>query len=654
MSSVALALLVLAGSTVLAGTTYIRAGSIFDGQYWLGAGVIVVADSMVVAVEDSASAIPAGASVIVALDCTVLPGFRDYHVQLVAPPHPWAEDIERYGTGRITAEEMSAYPRNRLDLLRCGVTAVTDIGSPLGTQLGMKKALERGSIIGPLLEIGGPLFTAPGGIPVSTTFAGHHDWIDFATCQVKDTLTARRRVDELARQGVDAIALVHDGTGGAPQLDRAVAAAICDEALHCSLGCRSVSGSELEAAKRRLTDVAGISPLEEQRAHSSSWRLWGCATEIHPGRRADLVFYKGLVADSELTTDRIERVMLGGKTVIENGRVPKEMAYGFRRKVLDGIAYPYWDPLLSFLFGGSITNYDLFGTGTTASADLLYSTRNMWFTNVSFLPPSPIPRTALRVAAHFDNQNRLFYVLGNDAPLDSAVEYRNIIFRELVGTATRIGREWKATGSVLFDQTRLRQYGSKILPDGLAGRNGGNELMVSLSLVHDTRDHQVNPWHGHYVGAGVLAAPAVFPNGHAFGRAFAEARGYASVGHHHILAGRVVYQQAFGDVPFYHLPEFGGDTLGRGYLPFRFRDRAAVIGQFEYRFPIWSSISGVAFVDVGQFQPRPGSFSISGFHPAIGFGPRVCFGANESRMIGVDVGFTPEGWNLVLHNGQVF
>jgi len=39
---------------------------------------------------------------------------------------------------------------------------------------------------------------------------------------------------------------------------------------------------------------------------------------------------------------------------------------------------------------------------------------------------------------------------------------------------------------------------------------------------------------------------------------------------------------------------------------------------------------------------------------AVGFGPRFSLGANENSMLGIDVGFTPEGWNLVLHNGQVF
>ncbi len=121
-----------------------------------------------------------------------------------------------------------------------------------------------------------------------------------------------------------------------------------------------------------------------------------------------------------------------------------------------------------------------------------------------------------------------------------------------------------------------------------------------------------------------------------------------------MLAGRLLYQQAFGDVPFYYLPEFGGDTLGRGFLPYRFRGSAALIGQFEYRFPVWSFISGAAFVDLGQFRGSPAEFTLGGFHPGFGLGPRFNFGPNGSSILGIDFGFTPEGWNIALHSGQVF
>jgi hypothetical protein len=375
---------------------------------------------------------------------------------------------------------------------------------------------------------------------------------------------------------------------------------------------------------------------------------------VAPGGRANLVFVNGAADTGVLSAGRIARVMLRGNVVIEDGRPVRGYARRFRETSLSFFGYPYWDPLLSYMVGVNVTDVDLFRTGVGASVDLWYSFRNMWWTNVALGLPSPIPRTALRAGFHFDNQNRLYYGLGNNTKLSDSIEYANVIFREGASGTTRIARQWRVVTGMQFDQSKLSDYGDWSLPESLAGNEGGNEAMLSLSLAHDTRDNVNNPWEGHYVAATAQVAPALLPGSHNFQKVALDLRGFASPFHRHILAGRVLYQQAFGDVPFYFLPEFGGDTLGRGYLPFRFRDRASVIGQFEYRFPVWSFISGAAFFDAGQFRSAPGEFTLAGFHPAFGFGPRFSLGASASSMLGIDVGFTPEGWNLVLHNGQAF
>jgi len=406
------------------------------------------------------------------------------------------------------------------------------------------------------------------------------------------------------------------------------------------------------------TQAAGSSRAEALRAvtsaHARRVGLEGKVGILSPGARANLVFVKGGADTGVLSAGRIERVMLRGDVVIEDGRPVGRFARRFRTTSLSVFGYPYWDPLLSWLVGANVTDLDLLHTGVSASLDVLYSFRNMWFTNLTLGLPSPIPRTALRAGFHFDNQNRLFYGLGNDAKLTDATEYTNLIFREAVNGTTRIGRHWRLLTGLQFDQSKLSDYDTMSLPDTLVGFQGGSEALLSLAFAHDTRDRANNPRRGHYVAATVQAAPALLAGGHSFQKVALDIRGFVSPFRRHIFAGRVILQHALGDVPFYYLPEFGGDTLGRGYLPFRFRDRSSVIGQFEYRFPIWSFISGAAFFDVGQFQDTPSKFTLAGFHPAVGFGPRVSLGPDDSSMLGVDVGFTPEGWNLVLHSGQVF
>lgn len=375
---------------------------------------------------------------------------------------------------------------------------------------------------------------------------------------------------------------------------------------------------------------------------------------IAPGYRANLVFMAGSIAVGPLTRDRITRVMLHGETVVENGRLVPHYAPRFKENSLSVFGLPYWDPLLSYLVGSNVTDYDLFHSGIISSVDLVVSIRNMWLTNVNLFLPSPVPRTALKLGAHFDNQNRLFYGIGNDTRLSDTTEYSNLIFKENLSATTRITQEWKANATLFFDQSKLSPYRYGSLPDTVSGHQGGNEAITSVTLSHDTRDNINNPWYGHYVALTGQMAPAILPDGHSFQKVIFDARGYVSVLHKHVLAGRLLFEQAFGDAPFYYLPDFGGDTLGRGYMPNRLRARIGLIAQLEYRFPIAGPFSGVVFTDIGQFQNNFSGFTTTGFHPTVGFGPRLSTGSNETSIIGVDAGFTREGWNLVLHGGHAF
>jgi hypothetical protein len=88
------------------------------------------------------------------------------------------------------------------------------------------------------------------------------------------------------------------------------------------------------------------------------------------------------------------------------------------------------------------------------------------------------------------------------------------------------------------------------------------------------------------------------------------------------LHGFVSSTNTDADVPFYMLYTLGGsgglkafrpDLLGtdgtratlRGFRSYRFRDRALVLMQAEYRIPIVSQVHATVFVDAGQVAPRP-------------------------------------------------
>jgi Omp85 superfamily domain len=90
-------------------------------------------------------------------------------------------------------------------------------------------------------------------------------------------------------------------------------------------------------------------------------------------------------------------------------------------------------------------------------------------------------------------------------------------------------------------------------------------------------------------------------------------------------------------VPFYYMPAFGGRDTVRGFLDYRFRDRAWALLNAEYR---WEAVSGVEmamFYDVGDVKPRVESLSLRDVRSSYGLGVR--FHTSSSIFMRTEVAF---------------
>jgi outer membrane translocation and assembly module TamA len=76
----------------------------------------------------------------------------------------------------------------------------------------------------------------------------------------------------------------------------------------------------------------------------------------------------------------------------------------------------------------------------------------------------------------------------------------------------------------------------------------------------------------------------------------------------------------------------------RGIYAERLQDRCAVVGQVEYRYPIWRKFSGVAFASVGEVAHRVDGFTLSGARYAAGGGLRFALNVEEKLNVRFDVG----------------
>ena len=97
-------------------------------------------------------------------------------------------------------------------------------------------------------------------------------------------------------------------------------------------------------------------------------------------------------------------------------------------------------------------------------------------------------------------------------------------------------------------------------------------------------------------------------------------------------------------VPFYLQPYVGGSDDLRGFRPYRFTDRNAVVYNAEYRWEIFSGLDGALFFDAGKVMPRRGAMSFSDLETSAGFGFR--FNARNRTFLRLDTGFSHEGFAL--------
>ena len=170
------------------------------------------------------------------------------------------------------------------------------------------------------------------------------------------------------------------------------------------------------------------------------------------------------------------------------------------------------------------------------------------------------------------------------------------------------------------------------LPDSITVTSSG----FGPKVTFDTRDNDMNP------AAGVLAELRANFADEAFGSDF-DYQTYELSGNYYRRAGRGVLAlrgyacNASERTPLFDLCLFGSGSDLRGYEAGRYRDRAMLAAQAEYRFPLAGRFGGVVFGGWGKIAP---SFSEMGEQidlPSVGFGVRWLASEKARVNLSVDV-----------------
>lgn len=183
--------------------------------------------------------------------------------------------------------------------------------------------------------------------------------------------------------------------------------------------------------------------------------------------------------------------------------------------------------------------------------------------------------------------------------------------------------------------------------DRLVGFDEGADVVRLLgSFEVDARNRRGRTSRGlHFVALGGGAPPQM--RNVAFGYYGSEVTGYFNLLHHsRIFVARMGIEAVHGPddrIPFSELPRLGGPLRLRGYRLGTFRDRRALFGTLEYRYPIHQILAGHLFVDAGRVARTWSELRSGDLRPwRLGFGGGFTVRTLDRWYMRIDIAYGDE------------
>ena len=245
----------------------------------------------------------------------------------------------------------------------------------------------------------------------------------------------------------------------------------------------------------------------------------------------------------------------------------------------------------------------------------------------------------IRLAHEYDK----FFGIGNNTPdngnesffIDNFGGKLNFQMPPTIFIANRTGLVFEYRDFTIVENKDNPYLNSDV---SFPGKEGGAVSGIGLIWIWDDRDNVFFPNEGGYTEAEMIVYAKDIGSKYTFTSYTVDTRHFWSFAPDHVLGFQGYFMNTWGETPFYKLPALGGGEIMRGYFEGRYRDRAYLAAQLEYRQYFWWRLGFAVFAGVGDVASDVTKFQAKYFKPSYGLGLRVLFNKEEKINLRIDLG----------------
>ncbi len=244
-----------------------------------------------------------------------------------------------------------------------------------------------------------------------------------------------------------------------------------------------------------------------------------------------------------------------------------------------------------------------------------------------------------------------YFGIGIDSELENEERFDDTYFQLEAAVLNEKKPNLFIGGRLDFRTDRLSQFDAdgSLVTDQPAGFEGGQLLGIGPALVWDTRDNVLWPTGGHLLNVELSYFTDALGMDYEYGRYLIDYRRYKMLWNEkNVLAFQARLNGRSGsNVPFYALPQLGGDEQLRGIANENlYRDNNAIFVQAEARKDLFWRLGGVLFAGAGTVY-NDWSNPVEEVKVVYGLGARFQTLRNQKLNVRVDMGFSQEGQNAL-------